>query len=424
MNLQNIPHNTCPLCRKETLDISGDVWQCASCGCQIEFDTASRRARMVVAPENYREIARPLRGKWVTRREMFEQTSPIEEEADDEEGVEIEDEDASSSKVMPLTILSGALLLGCFALACLAVIVAFLPRMIESAAQPTDTTKVTLLGTQTPITPTTPIETVQPTAPVLPGVIDSPIPSPEVRPTLTKQADPLLTPQPPPPTTVLPTVPPKPNLPQDTPTVANQSQSPLPTATRPPTFTPPPLPTATATPTPTTVVTATVIASTSTPTPTQIATATVLATVPPGAATATPTPTPTFTPTPGGTLFAGTIRINAIRYQGTPPEEYDEYIEIQNVGTTQVSLNGWELRVCLPNCVGSNLPEPFDFDPSNVIAANQICRIYTNKPVASDNCGFRSFLYSAGNLWPNTTNKGFGTSLRDPNDAEMARLTY
>lgn len=191
----------------------------------------------------------------------------------------------------------------------------------------------TLYPTYTPFpTPTSAPPTILPTAPVVFVPAPSPVPTsrPFAAPTITPTPLPTATPAPVPTATPQPTATPAPTTPQTRATpVPAQSPTPLPTPTPTPVATPTSIPTATPVP------------------------------------TANPTPTPTPPP--------GIVVIECIFFDGlVPRSEADEYVQIANLGSVAVPLEGWTLQD-----VADGSPT-FTF-PVYTIAPGQQVRVYTNQ---------------------------------------------
>jgi hypothetical protein len=126
---------------------------------------------------------------------------------------------------------------------------------------------------------------------------------------------------------------------------------------------------------------------------------------------------------PGGTIFFGPLRITRVVYVGTAPSQFDEFVEIENIGGAQVSLDGLELRYIIPGRSPNEPPGGFVFVNGDVILANQKCHVYTNGRPLSEPCA-QDWGYGNGNLWPDTPGRGITVQLLDVNDREMARFTY
>lgn len=128
--------------------------------------------------------------------------------------------------------------------------------------------------------------------------------------------------------------------------------------------------------------------------------------------THTPIPTATSTNTPAPPVSSGAVRITDIFYDGVvSSQEPDEYVEIRNVDSAPVQLEGWTLRDS-----GSS-PKTFTF-PSFVIEPGQTCRVYTNE-IHPEWCGF-SFNNSAA-IWNNGGDCG---TLRNQADTVIDSYCY
>jgi hypothetical protein len=135
----------------------------------------------------------------------------------------------------------------------------------------------------------------------------------------------------------------------------------------------------------------------------------------------TPSPTPSAaTPVPNGAvIFHGTLQVSNIKAVGDPNlAEADEYVEIKNIGSQPVYVDGWSLKVFVNN----QQRDQFIFTNGAVFAAGQLCRIYTNLAAGPDNCGFAFGFASDEPLWPN--NGGARASLYNQQNIEVARFTY
>jgi len=134
-----------------------------------------------------------------------------------------------------------------------------------------------------------------------------------------------------------------------------------------------------------------------------------------------PTATATATITPGAIVYQGHVQVSNIHYQGVELNEADEYVEIKNIGTQAVPMDGWSLKVLSPNNV---LVDQYVFSNGFILAVGQTCHIYTAKLSNADNCGTGHGFDSATPLWPNTPGQGWHASLYDKNNVEQARFTY
>lgn len=366
-------------------------------------------------PDEYAAFEGVVGSAWLTRREMFERAERAYQ------AQAAMEQPASSRWLGPTVLVTLALMVTCVILAAIAAALVLGPslartrRAISAAYQPT-------------LTPT-PVVTrlVVATNPAAVGTLDSPLlPQPKETQETHREADnPSDGPQVP-----TPTVTPEPAQPDLIPTLpatpASVLDSPLPKpeVTLPPTFTPPPplilQPTATGTPQPVSEVAATPLPS---PTP-QVQTP-VAATAPPaGPPPTTPAePTPQPTPTPlkmGSIVFQGTVRILSIQPVGSGPNQSDEYVELYNEGLQQVDLNGWTLKAI--RTADNTIIDTYLFGNGAVIAAGQVCRIYTNRLSAPDDCGFSGGFASDEPIWPD--NGGARASLFNQGNIEYARFTY
>ncbi|MFN3705215.1 MAG: hypothetical protein ACK4WM_04405 [Thermoflexales bacterium] len=418
MALGGFPLNTCPLCRQLALDQRGTLWKCEFCGCELEFDPISRRARLTYVPPAYAAVGEAVGSDWLSRREMFRRADAAPLAAPPT---------ATGRTLAVLLIVAAVLLTVLILLIAVAAALLISPdvsrtrRLIVAAYQPTATPSALAVAARMTPTPTQPVvATVEPPidqATALPtqpaeGTATAPkqvsegapqeqspqrlLPTSDLSlPTPPEQFPPeqlLLAPSPTPPLDVLPVPIQPPGLsPLATPT-PSATFTPLP-----PTFTPiPPSPTAiAASPTPLPPA----------PTPTSAS----------PAAGATPTPLPF-----GSVIFRGSIQVYAVKTQGDPSlNEADEYIEIRNTGNRPVLLGGWVMGIYQP-ADATRASHEFVFDGDFVMVGGQACRLYTNLPFGLENCGLRGFGASSGIL-PIT---GARASLFDEQGNEMSRLTW
>jgi hypothetical protein len=439
--------NICPLCRSAALEFDAGSAICAECGATLAFDPATRRAKLTHIPEIYHEVTPALRGKWMSRAEMFaivdaayeqEEGEGGEEGAealevptvpkvlkepkgpdasdvvdaydddDDDDDDEIQDDDQTEvsgserwRRLLPVTALSALLVFACLCTGLLTLGAGAVAITRRDVTPTTDVQALALAATQTALTATlSALNTAPPISVTVP--VSSPVDATTVEPpTLTVQApDPGAAPvQPAPPAQDTPVPPtPVPAVPTPVPT-PNPLDSSLPTP-NPPTPTLPPASTATvpATFTPAGAPGA-VLTSTSTPTPVAGGTSTVTpslqatptlvvqGTIAP-TATGTRTPTPSITPTPTATYApGGFVLAGPLSVQTVryqgTGQQFDEYVEIVNNSDQQVSLSGLELRYTIKGKAPNDPPEPFEFPNGAVILGRGVCRIYTFSPPAA-----------------------------------------
>ncbi len=105
----------------------------------------------------------------------------------------------------------------------------------------------------------------------------------------------------------------------------------------------------------------------------------------------------------------GKVDITNVFYDGSGSNEPDEFVEIQNSGSSSVGLQGWTLR--------DNSEHIFTF-PFFSMQPGQICRVYTNQTNAAT-CGFSYNSSSA--IW---NNSGDCAYLRDSAGTEVDRYCY
>ncbi|GIV85933.1 MAG: hypothetical protein KatS3mg052_2940 [Candidatus Roseilinea sp.] len=412
MDLSGIPKDTCPLCGCVALRRSGTLWQCRACGCKLEFDPRTRCSRIVYFPDEYAAFESVIGPTWLSRREMFER-------AEEARRAQRAAEQPATTRLLGLTVVvASALMAACVILAAIAAALILSPslartrRAISAAYQatPAPIAAPVLTATSGLFTPapTSASESPPPppTGPIEEAIEDASGPTalsqengPAV-PTPTAEAIPE-----PPRLDPVPALPPMP-------APALESPLPRPELTPPPTFTPLPSPQ----PVLNALQPAPEVAATLTPSPS----------APPAASAPTVTPVdpaPQPTPTPlekGSFVFRGTVRILSIRAVGSGPNQADEHVALYNEGTQQVDLSGWTLKAI--RTADNTIIATFQFGNGAIIAAGQICLIYTNELVAPDNCGFSGGFASAEPIWPD--NGGARASLFNPENVEYARFTY
>lgn len=415
MDLSSIPKDTCPLCRRVALKRAGTLWQCRACGCELEFDPRTQRSRIVHFPDEYAAFESVIGPTWLSRREMFER-------AEEAHRAQIAAEQPATSRLLGLAVVAASALMAAFVILA-AVAAAFV--LSPSLARTRRIISTAYQATPVPIAAPVLTATDSPATPVAADALESSSPQP-MQPTeaatennaagpidLNQENGPSV------PTPVAAAIPEPPRLdlvpePPPTPAPAPALESPLPRPelTLPPTFTPlpPPQP----------------VLNTPQPAPEGAATLTPSPTAPPTPTSPTPTPVdsaPQPTPTPlekGALVFRGTVRILSIQAVGSGPNQADEYVELYNEGAQQVDLNGWTLKAI--RIADNTIIDTFRFGSGAIIAAGQICRIYTNVLVAPDNCGFSGGFASAEPIWPD--NGGAQASLFNPENVEYARFTY
>jgi ribosomal protein S27AE len=417
VDLKSLPQNTCPLCREPALALSEERWKCGHCGCVVEYDAETRHSRIANFPPQYAAFKSPLGDEWLTRRELFERVDearPVIEEA-------LAHSESSSLPIGAMAVVALTSLVLCIMLSAIAAAIVVSPaiartrRAISAAYRPTSTAL-----------PATQIVATEP-----PAVSDSALLTPTVTPvtdsltsagvgtaTVTVSVTPTLTP------TVLlaaPTVGLRPTNTALPPTAA-------PPAQLPPTFTP-------LAPTPAPTVTFAVLATVapvlsplgSPLTLTVTGTPTVTAQQPPqpqpppvNPPPGSPTEVVTSTAVPSGAaIFNGTIQVSNIRAVGDPNQaEADEYVEIRNIGSQPVYVDGWSLKAFVNN----QQRDQYVFTNGAALTAGQVCRIYTNLASGPDNCGFAFGFANDAPLWPN--GGGARASLFNEQNIEMSRFTY
>jgi micrococcal nuclease len=112
----------------------------------------------------------------------------------------------------------------------------------------------------------------------------------------------------------------------------------------------------------------------------------------------------------GSTWMDTSVMITDIHYAGTGQTEPDEYVQIENIGTTDVQLMGWTLT--------DNQDNKFVF-PEFQLRVGMICRIYTNDS-HEEMCSF-SFDFSESAIW---NNGGDCAILRDAHGTLVTEVCY
>jgi|GEM_PF-1084923 len=93
------------------------------------------------------------------------------------------------------------------------------------------------------------------------------------------------------------------------------------------------------------------------------------------------------------------LRITAVRFRGTPPDELDEWVELTNLGGAPQEMTGWSVRM-------ENSDARWQFQDGFVLGAGLSCRFYSGAPRA-DACPGSSNIAQRGVL---------------PNDAGVLQL--
>lgn len=432
----NVTASICPLCRAPRLVRHDAQARCGGCGCRLEFDGATKRARVAFLPRSYAKLEPVLVNRWMTRREMFEAVERAEQEPDAAEFVDVDsetDEDErkerrlaskDAGELLPLIITSVVLVLVCLCAGAAAVggfgiyLTGVWTRDEGSAAAsaPASVTPAPSAGSDSvpPIDqtaspavsdanrarlPDAPTPTHR-TAPISPGAVTtaaSEATAPAA--SATRQLRALL------PTVAAPPAPTQAPQPLDSP-VATAPPPEVPTGapTLPPTFTPlPDLPTQA--PSPTTLI------PSITPTP---------PVPPPAPATPLPAntsgPGPTATPTyaPGSTR-TGDVVLDV--------NHGEDYVRLTNTGPQQIALFGLKLRALLPGRPPGEPPPEYSFENGVVLIINGECKVYATGIPRPGDCQFE-WPNTAGLLWPDTLNKGVTALLLDADGRELARFTY
>lgn len=400
MDVTNLPKNTCPLCRQPALDIQGTRWTCDFCGCELDYEPETRMARIRYFPPQYAHVREQVGFDWYRRRDLFDSITVAQESA----AQAVAETQKRTTRFGPLLIIALALLVACVMLGAVASALVISPsiartrRFIAEAYRPT------------------PTSTPEPTATIVPTVVivvESPLAPPTaeitatVTPELTATVAALATPTAP----QIATVPPQPTAPP-------VAIAPVTSPTLPPTFTPAPAAASIITPT-AVVVTATITPTVATvPTPTTNPLQSPLPTQPGGAA-ATLAPG-AATPVPNGAvIFQGNIQVAFVSATGIEANEADEYVELRNIGSQPVVLDGFSLKAS--RSADGQLLDQYLFQNGFVMAVGQTCRIYTAKVSPADNCGTNAGFESGTPLWPPT---GARASLFNQQNIEQARFSY
>lgn len=106
------------------------------------------------------------------------------------------------------------------------------------------------------------------------------------------------------------------------------------------------------------------------------------------------------------------LQITRLRFVGAEPGQTDEYVEITNLGGGEQDMTGWTMRSPGRDAI-YNFPDGF------VMAAGQVCRIYTGSPRA-DSCGGTS--WNRTDVWPDA--EGEAVLYYDRYDLLGARTLY
>jgi competence protein ComEC len=105
----------------------------------------------------------------------------------------------------------------------------------------------------------------------------------------------------------------------------------------------------------------------------------------------------------------GNIVITTVFYDGSMPNDADEYVEIRNNDSRSIQLEGWTLRDAVSHV--------FTF-PNFLMAPAQICRVYTNEN-HPETCGFN---YGSGTgIWNNDHDHAY---LRDGSSTLVDEYIY
>ena len=124
----------------------------------------------------------------------------------------------------------------------------------------------------------------------------------------------------------------------------------------------------------------------------------------------TSTPTPTCTPTPS---TATNVEITKIFYDGLEPRtESDEYVEIKNLGSEPVDLEGWVIKD-----ISEGYPS-LTF-PAYILQPGKSIRVYTNEIHPE----YGGFSFGSGKaVWNNSSPDT--AVLRNAQGQEVSRKSY
>jgi len=124
----------------------------------------------------------------------------------------------------------------------------------------------------------------------------------------------------------------------------------------------------------------------------------------------TSTPTPTCTPTPS---TATNVKITKIFYDGLEPRtESDEYVEIKNLGSEPVDLEGWVIKD-----ISEGYPS-LTF-PAYILQPGESIRVYTNEIHPE----YGGFSFGSGKaVWNNSSPDT--AVLFNAQDQEVSRKSY
>ncbi len=105
----------------------------------------------------------------------------------------------------------------------------------------------------------------------------------------------------------------------------------------------------------------------------------------------------------------GNIVITTVFYDGSMPNDADEYVEIRNDDSRSIQLEGWTLR--------DNASHVFTFT-NFLMAPAQVCRVYTDED-HTETCGFN--YHSGSGIWNNDTDHAY---LRDASSVLVDEFIY
>lgn len=92
-------------------------------------------------------------------------------------------------------------------------------------------------------------------------------------------------------------------------------------------------------------------------------------------------------------LNAPYLQVTFVKFKGTATNQTDEFVEVSNLGGGDQDMTGWTLRSPARSAT-------FNFPQGFVMAAGQVCRVYTGAP-QSDSCGNASF--NSSDVWPDSS---------------------
>ncbi|MCS7061397.1 MAG: lamin tail domain-containing protein [Anaerolineae bacterium] len=389
LDIQNIPPDTCPICRQRALrfpaqsDTASLCVACVACGSRFTVDRATRRGQYTHLPKafsaRYPELSARLLSAPMTRREVFEWTAQVGRQPFPAPA----EATASKSQAPGVVAWFVAIAAIMVAVVACALIAAFL--VAPGVAQ----TRQIIAAARVSSTPflSNPAPALEPLT-----SLHSPLRTPESGITLsstevgTNQGGP---------TAETPFAPPA-QGPSSTPLVVAAAPATLPVSEQ--------------------VIPSAAYTSAAPSEESRSSAPEQMPATPSGAEVPPPIlPSPTSpSPTPLAANQNGAIAVLKLEYRGDPTiGEANEYVEIANQGGEPVDLSNWTLRAVSTNQV-------FTFPNGMIMFPGDACRIYTNSPVSFGACGTLAF----GVNMPVWSNEGDVAELRDKNGALVTRWSY